>query len=628
MVSLKNLFFLVLSGALVFSCGTPKNDPVEQSPFADPVVVEMYDAAAKGDTAYIAKFADAKEAIYRMIYARLMASIQPNTAPEALEDLLIDPIPYVRLYSAFAVGQIGNQKSLPALEKALNKTTIPEIKAELLEAIGKCANGNAMEYLLAHNPNTAIEEGGKMWGFYQGMLLGHLKEDHLKVVVAHLESNEEETRLAAANILSRQKSFDLDTYSDEILAVALNEASNEVKAALGNALSKTDKAREFSENSLVNSDDPLIRNVALKALPNPEDHLATLENVLISESPWEAMIAVSRLSELSDYEPSTSIVAAARTTEIPEVRAFIAGALFKSSPEAGSEFYKESWTYFDNDVKRSVLLSVWAQIPSGIDTLKQYLFLDNPLGTGATMAYLEGVRVFPEWKTYFLAFADRALSEGLLAQTHLFVGAIAESDEETLISAEQLETALENFNSPNLVEGYIAISNLLKQKFDKDVAEMEIQYQKNDWGFFRNLGLKPKIVVYSGAEIIEIALIPEDAPVSCTRIAKLAADGFYDGTYFHRVVPGFVSQGGGPRGDGFGSGKDLLRSEFSPLKYGSGVVGLASAGMDTESCQFFFTHQPTPHLDGRYTIIGATDDDLSRLETGARIDSVRIKLGM
>ncbi|MEM9052157.1 MAG: peptidylprolyl isomerase [Bacteroidota bacterium] len=628
MVSFKNLFFIALSGALVFSCGKPENDPVEQSPFNDPMVVEMYDAAAAGDTAYIAKFANAKEAVYRTVYAKLMASIQPDTAPEALEDLLMDPIPYVRLYSAFAVGQIGNQKSLPALEKAFKKATIPEIKAELLEAIGKCADENAMEYLITHNPNTAIEEGGKMWGVYRGMLVGQLKEEHLEVVVAHLQSNEEETRLAAANILSRQKSFDLNAYSDEILEVALDEPAKEVKAALGNALSKTEKAAEFSENSLENSDDPLIRIVALKGLPNPEDHIATLEDALISESPWEAMTAASRLSELSDYEPSASIIAAARTTEIPEVRAFVAGALLKSNPEAGSEFYKESWTYFENDVKRSVLLSVWAQIPSGIDTLKQYLFLDNPLGTGATMAYIEGVKVFPEWKTYFSAFADRALSEGLLAQTYLFVGAIAESDEETLISAKQLESALESFKSPDLVEGYIAIADLLKQKFDKDVPEMEIQYQKNDWDFFRKLGLKPRMVVYSGAEIIEITLVPEDAPMSCTRIAKLAKSGFYDGTHLHRIVPGFVSQGGGPRGDGFGSGKDLLRSEFSSLKYGSGVVGLASAGRDTESCQFFFTHMPTPHLDGRYTIIGATDDDLSRLETGARIDSVRIKTGM
>ncbi|MEM6823453.1 MAG: peptidylprolyl isomerase, partial [Verrucomicrobiota bacterium] len=432
----------------------------------------------------------------------------------------------------------------------------------------------------------------------------------------------------AANILSRQKSFDLNHYTNEILEVALAEPSKEVKATLGNALSKTEKAVEFSENSLSNSDDPLIRTVALRGLPNPEAHIPTLEDVLISESPWEAMIAASRLSEHSDYEPSASIVASARTTEIPEVRAFIARALLKTNPDAGAEFYKESWNYFDNDVKRSVLLSVWAQVPSGIDTLKQYLFLDNPLGTGATMAYLEGVKVFPEWKTYFSAFADRALSEGLLAQTYLFVGAIAESDEETLISAEQLETALENFKSPDLVEGYIAIADLLKKKFDKDVPEMDIRYQKNDWGFFRNLGLKPKIVIYSGPEIIEVSLVPEDAPMSCTCIAKLAESGFYDGTHFHRIVPGFVSQGGGPRGDGFGSGKDLLRSEFSSLKYGSGVVGLASAGKDTESCQFFFTHMPTPHLDGRYTIIGATDDDLSRLETGARIDSVRIKTGM
>jgi cyclophilin family peptidyl-prolyl cis-trans isomerase len=141
----------------------------------------------------------------------------------------------------------------------------------------------------------------------------------------------------------------------------------------------------------------------------------------------------------------------------------------------------------------------------------------------------------------------------------------------------------------------------------------------------KSLGQKPLLSLYVGGEEYLINLVPEDAPSSVSQIANLAKAGFYDGTYFHRIVPGFVSQGGGPRGDGYGSDDHILRSEFSPLKYGTGVVGLASAGKDTESCQFFFTHLPTPHLDGRYTIIGASQSDISTIETGARIDSVRIK---
>jgi len=82
----------------------------------------------------------------------------------------------------------------------------------------------------------------------------------------------------------------------------------------------------------------------------------------------------------------------------------------------------------------------------------------------------------------------------------------------------------------------------------------------------------------------------------------LTQSGFFNGKNFHRVVPNFVVQGGDPRGDGWGGTNYSLRSEFANLRYLEGYVGMASAGKDTESCQWFITHSPTPHLDGRYTI--------------------------
>jgi len=624
-VSVNHIAFLIFSVLFLFSCAHTENDPVIQSPFNDSIVVQMYDAAAVGDTAFIERYATSSNPVHRTVYAKLMASIQPLVAPKSLEGLLVDPIPYVRLYAAFAVGQVGSKESLHSLEKAFKKATIPEIKSELLEAIGKCANDEAMEFLISHNPNTSVEEAGKVWGIYRGMLGGKLQENHLEIIVAHLKSNEVETRLAAANVLLRQKEYGLESYAKDILDVALSEKSDEVKAALGGALASTSHAGVFAESVLANHDSPLVRFGAIQMLPHPEKHILTLENSLISESPWEATAAASVLAKVYQYRPSASVVAAARTTEIPEVRAFIASTLLKSDWDTGVQFYQDSWNYFKNDIKNSVLLSIWSAFPEGMDFLQPHLFSDGPLGTGATMAYLEGIKVFPEWKTHFSAFADRALNEGLLAQTYLFVRAASRNKNAPLITASQLEGALKKFNHPEFIEGYIAIADLLRNNFNKKVPELKVDYNKNDWVFFQRLGPQPTLELYIGSQVIKVVLVPEDAPLSCTRIAKLASDRFYDGTFFHRIVPGFVSQGGGPRGDGFGSDKDLMRSEFSPLKYGSGVVGLASAGKDTESCQFFFTHTSTPHLDGRYTIIGASSDDLSWIETGARIDSVRLK---
>jgi peptidylprolyl isomerase len=88
-------------------------------------------------------------------------------------------------------------------------------------------------------------------------------------------------------------------------------------------------------------------------------------------------------------------------------------------------------------------------------------------------------------------------------------------------------------------------------------------------------------------------------------LTRTAAGGRYNGVPFHRVVPNFVVQGGDHfRRDGYGGPDVPIRSEFNRLRYRTGTAGMASSGKDTEGVQFFLTHSPTPHLDGRYTVFG------------------------
>ena len=148
-----------------------------------------------------------------------------------------------------------------------------------------------------------------------------------------------------------------------------------------------------------------------------------------------------------------------------------------------------------------------------------------------------------------------------------------------------------------------------------------------DFDAVAELHRRTRVNVYAGGRSLEVVLLVEDAPGSVLSFIELAEIGFYDGLDFHRVVPGFVTQGGCPVGDGYHSVEYSLRSEFSPLQFGPGAVGLASAGPDTEGSQFFITHTVTPRLDGRYTVIGAVTkgfDMLADLPTGALIDSVRV----
>ncbi len=127
---------------------------------------------------------------------------------------------------------------------------------------------------------------------------------------------------------------------------------------------------------------------------------------------------------------------------------------------------------------------------------------------------------------------------------------------------------------------------------------------------------------------IVIDLYKNIAPFSVMSFLKLASQrGFYRGLSFHRIVPNFVIQGGDPRGDGWGGPGYTIRSEFSPLNFETGMVGLASSGKDTEGSQFFITQSPQPHLDGRYTIIGKVVygmDVVNKIQLEDRIFDIKI----
>jgi cyclophilin family peptidyl-prolyl cis-trans isomerase len=110
-------------------------------------------------------------------------------------------------------------------------------------------------------------------------------------------------------------------------------------------------------------------------------------------------------------------------------------------------------------------------------------------------------------------------------------------------------------------------------------------------------------IVTSKGDII-IATDVNECPGSSLAFDSLVVAGYYNSKAFHRMVPNFVVQGGCPRGDGYGGMLWTLRTEIGSKPFTAGSVGLASAGPDTESCQFFITHSAAPHLDGRYTRFG------------------------
>lgn len=105
---------------------------------------------------------------------------------------------------------------------------------------------------------------------------------------------------------------------------------------------------------------------------------------------------------------------------------------------------------------------------------------------------------------------------------------------------------------------------------------------------------------------IEIALAPQHAPITVNNFVFLVRQSFYDGVTFHRVINNFVIQGGDPTGTGMGGPGYRFQDETknNPLKHETGILSMANAGPNTNGSQFFITHSPQPHLDGKHTVFG------------------------
>ena len=133
------------------------------------------------------------------------------------------------------------------------------------------------------------------------------------------------------------------------------------------------------------------------------------------------------------------------------------------------------------------------------------------------------------------------------------------------------------------------------------------------------------IEMENGAKI-RLELNAEVAPATVENFLSLVKDGFYDGLIFHRVIPGFMIQGGDPLGNGMGGSEKKIKGEFAanghpnPLKHTRGVISMArSMDQNSASSQFFIMHADAPHLDGQYAAFGKVVEGIETVDEIASI---------
>jgi peptidyl-prolyl cis-trans isomerase B (cyclophilin B) len=138
-----------------------------------------------------------------------------------------------------------------------------------------------------------------------------------------------------------------------------------------------------------------------------------------------------------------------------------------------------------------------------------------------------------------------------------------------------------------------------------------------------------KITLHTTAGDIDATMFSSKVPLTCANFLNLAKRGYYDGISFHRVIPNFMIQGGDPTGSGSGGPGYRFPDEIDrSLKHSkAGIFSMANAGPNTNGSQFFITHLPTPHLDGKHAVFGevtAGQVVVNNIVKGDKINTITI----
>ena len=160
--------------------------------------------------------------------------------------------------------------------------------------------------------------------------------------------------------------------------------------------------------------------------------------------------------------------------------------------------------------------------------------------------------------------------------------------------------------------------------------------QKQQWNTPPEMQVDPgktyRVKIGSSKGDIELELYPQHAPKTVNNFVFLARERFYDGVSFHRVINDFMIQGGDPTGTGRGGPGYTFEDEIveNPLTHQEKVISMANAGPNTNGSQFFITHSPQPHLNGKHTVFGKVvkgQEVVDAIQQGDKMERVEVSEG-
>jgi cyclophilin family peptidyl-prolyl cis-trans isomerase len=577
-------------------------------------------------------------------------------------------------YICFALGQLGpDTLSSAYLYQKLSDPNLPlKFKPYILEAIGKTGFQGTLESLVTdYFSNDYLMFNGisiALFDFYSRGIKDNL--NFVKILQNELTAKDIPIQRKAQAAFAVYRTNLSDNFTDLIVNDLNNIFEGSTSGADDNTLVQyylecLRKSKYFPDNStffrdLTNSPNPLIRIESAKALIyfnyHDSDDLSDYLTLLDDENPnvsRQAAISINGINIPGTLKSELKSEIYKRLNQ-EEEPSNTKGELLISYIKLFPESFPKLLESFQNKIGNEYLFKAASFFPDSISTL-DYLITNYKSGSSKDKIEILGYLI--GFQNSFGSNHDlkEILFNALKSDSPALVSIAADGIDSTLIGNNEVRLSriisgqtIKFLNNADFIESLFSL-NGLADKLDKNTFSQNLQDLSNSNIFKIRAFAKNKLGLpveqnqtndtlfiniwkdsfkYKFAEIVtekgtfRIKLLPEYAPITVGNFCYLTENKFFNNLIFHRVVPGFVIQGGDPTGTGWGGPGYPIVSEFSQLHYFPGTVGMASSGKDTEGSQWFVTIGDFPHLDRRYTIFGFVVDGMNVVNSVDQNDKI------
>jgi cyclophilin family peptidyl-prolyl cis-trans isomerase len=547
---------------------------------------------------------------------------------------------------SFVLGQLGESKKSTSFLFEMLQSKNLEFGKGIYNSIGLCGDSSTLQLLFELIDSGKIVTSGLPFAitnfYFRGIksdesisrLLKILKTDTSNLSNNEIRTNEfnvffalyrigsskdaipELTKFASSDVNNQTKSYILANFRKlkyfpndiKLFKKLIHSESWEIRTELANSACyinfKNDEEVKLYL-SLLNDENPNVSRTAAIALKN----IKYLRNKKLFKTKLNNLLVEKDLTKNAKGElfiSYTSLFGLSAEEAIDEYEDFVEQKFIYRMMANNKSDWEFNYEYLIDRIPESSEVEL-------LDLLHAYLILQNKFITNKEYAqYLFTVMqsnmpssvsiIADELKLPVIHNYREVLQELVLEQ--IFKNKNNPQFAETIVSLAKLSYQIDRTFYDSVID-MLATSKLYSVKkyaLDKQGSKIVIPKDSKLFGNLWNYAFKyrtAKIITNKGS--FSIKLNSEFAPMTCANFISLAKNGFYNNVNFHRVVPNFVIQTGDTSGTGWGGPGYEIVSEFSPLPFNKGAIGIASIGKDTEGSQWFVMHSLFPHLDGHYT---------------------------